>query len=43
MKRNYLNLNIYNGMVSFENLEFKKDDTSSYTGAFDFLLIFCKK
>ena len=38
MKRNYLNLNIYNGMVSFENLEFRKDDTSSYAEAFDFFI-----
>jgi len=30
-------------MVSFENLEFKKDDTSAYAGAFDFFINFLQE
>lgn len=27
MKRKYLNLDVFNGIVKFEDIEFKKDDT----------------
>ncbi len=40
MKRKYLNLDVFNGVVRFENIEFKKDDTKSYQKLFDYLSVF---
>ena len=40
MKKKYLNLDVYNGVVRFENIEFKKNETASYTKLFKYFIKF---
>lgn len=38
MKKKYLNLDVYNGVIRFENIEFNKDDTESYKKLFNYFI-----
>lgn len=40
MKRKYLNLDVYQGVIRFENIEFRKDDTESYKRLFNYYIKF---